>query len=102
MATKPTTDAIEILERIESKDPELATLVEVELRKFRIAEKIRQAREKAGLSQKELAKRINTTQSVVSRLESSGYERFSLNTLIKIATALNCNIRLDLEPIIDG
>lgn len=102
MATKPTTDAIEILERIESKDPELAALVEVELRKIRIAEKIRQAREKAGLSQRELAKRINTTQSVVSRWESSDYERFSLNTLIKIAAALNCNIRLDLEPVIDG
>ena len=93
-----TTDAIEMIKHEMSKDPELANLVEEELQRLRIAEKIRQARKQAGLTQRELAKQIRTTQSVVSRLESNNYERLSLQTLLKISTVLNCNLIIDLQP----
>ena len=93
-----TTDAIEMIKHEMSKDPELAYLVEEELQRLRIAEKVRQARKQAGLTQRELAKRIRTTQSVVSRLESNNYERLSLQTLLKISTVLNCNLIIDLQP----
>ena len=43
------------------------------------------ARTEAGLSQKELAEMIGTTQSVISRLEDADYEGHSLSMLSRIA-----------------
>ncbi len=52
-----------------------------------IAIQIANEREKAGLSQKELAEKLKTTQSVISRIEN-GKQNISLDMLQKIATAL--------------
>lgn len=54
-------------------------------------------REKAGLSQKELARRLNTTQQQISRLESPAYEGHSLSMLRRVARALNAQVRLVFE-----
>ncbi len=43
----------------------------------------------AGLSQRELAERMGTTQSVISRLEEGGVARNRIDTLARVATALN-------------
>jgi len=43
----------------------------------------------AGLSQRELAARMRTTQSVISRLEEGGGARNRLDTLARVATALD-------------
>ena len=43
----------------------------------------------AGLSQAALAKRMATTQSVISRLEESGGARNRIDTLSRVAKALN-------------
>jgi ribosome-binding protein aMBF1 (putative translation factor) len=72
-----------------AKNPEMAARIEAELQQLRISDAIREARKEAGLSQKELALKINTGQSAIARLESSNYQRFSLFTLAKIAIALN-------------
>ncbi|MFV0460167.1 MAG: helix-turn-helix domain-containing protein [Actinomycetales bacterium] len=42
----------------------------------------------AGLSQSELAARMGTTQSVISRLEEGGGARNRIDTLARVATAL--------------
>lgn len=42
----------------------------------------------AGLSQRELAERMGTTQSVISRLEEGGGARNRIDTLGRVATAL--------------
>ncbi|MDR1213470.1 MAG: helix-turn-helix domain-containing protein [Propionibacteriaceae bacterium] len=42
----------------------------------------------AGLSQRELALRMGTTQSVISRLEEGGGARNRMDTLARVATAL--------------
>ena len=52
------------------------------------------ARKDAGLSQKELAALIETTQSVISRLENSDYEGHSLPMLDRIAKALNSRVKI--------
>ena len=93
-----TTDAIVMIKQELAADAKLANLVEEEMHRLKIAEKIRQARKHTGLSQRELAKRIKTTQSVVSRLESNNYERLSLQTLLKISAVLNCDLIIDLKP----
>ncbi|MBI2119403.1 MAG: helix-turn-helix transcriptional regulator [Elusimicrobia bacterium] len=44
-------------------------------------------RQRSRMSQKELAERIGTTQSVVSRMESSNYVDYRVSTLKRIADA---------------
>jgi ribosome-binding protein aMBF1 (putative translation factor) len=46
-------------------------------------------RTEAGLSQRELAERMGTTQSVISRIEEGGGARNRIDTLARVATALN-------------
>lgn len=53
---------------------------------------IRELREDAGLTQSELADRVGTTQSVISRLESDDYVGHSLSMLYRIGAALNRKI----------
>ncbi len=63
-----------------------------------IAEMIVEARKKVHLTQSELAKKIGTKQSVISRIES-GNSAFipSLETLIRIAAALNMKLQLEMQ-----
>lgn len=56
---------------------------------------IAEMRKSAGLTQKELADLIGTTQSVIARLESADYEGHSLPMLKKIAAA--CSVTLELR-----
>jgi transcriptional regulator with XRE-family HTH domain len=46
-------------------------------------------RTEAGLSQRMLAERMGTTQSVISRLEEGGGAKNRFDTLARVATALN-------------
>lgn len=55
-------------------------------------------RERAGLSQKELARLLKTSQQQISRLESPGYEGHSLSMLRRVAAALKARVRVILEP----
>jgi len=63
-----------------------------------VALQIAALREQAGLSQKELAKILKTSQQQISRLESPGYEGHTLGSLRRIASALNANVRVVFEP----
>ena len=75
------------------KDPEIRVLFEEERAKTLIADAIRTARIHAGLSQVELAKRADTTQTVISRIESGRDSRTpSLMLLARIAGA--CKAKL--------
>ena len=87
-----TSDGIAILDAITGKEPGMLTLIEEEAAKLRMARAIYELRTKAGLSQTDLAKRIGTTQSVISRLEDADYEGPSLEMLQRIAKAVNKRI----------
>ena len=54
-------------------------------------------RNESGLSQKELAMRIGTSQQQISRLESPGYEGHSLSMLRRVAEALGATVRVEIE-----
>ncbi len=56
------------------------------------------ARENAGLTQEELAERMGTTKSAISRLEASGKHVPSLSTLKKYAQAVGCQLVIKLIP----
>ena len=62
-----------------------------------VGEKVRDAREAAGLSQRELATRMSTSQAAVARLEAGGTSA-TLTTLQKVAAALDMTITVDLAP----
>ena len=80
-----TSDGIAILDAITGEEPGMLTLIEEEAAKLRMARAIYELRTKAGLSQTDLAKRIGTTQSVISRLEDADYEGHSLEMLQRIS-----------------
>ncbi len=63
-----------------------------------VAIQIAALRKKAGLSQKDLARKLKTSQQQVSRLESPAYEGHSLSMLRRVAQALNARINLNFEP----
>jgi transcriptional regulator with XRE-family HTH domain len=54
-------------------------------------------REEADMTQVELAKRIDTTQSVIARLEDAEYTGHSLAMLERIATACGVALKLHAE-----
>lgn len=54
-----------------------------------VAYQLKALRRKFGLSQRLMAKRVNKTQSVISRLESDDYGQMSLQTLLDIASGLD-------------
>ncbi|MCP3939253.1 MAG: helix-turn-helix transcriptional regulator [Actinomycetia bacterium] len=51
-------------------------------------------RTEAGFSQRELAERMETTQSVISRLEEGGGAKNRIDTLARVATALDRHLVL--------
>ncbi|MDP1818614.1 MAG: helix-turn-helix transcriptional regulator [Acidimicrobiales bacterium] len=61
-----------------------------------VGEKVRNAREAAGLSQRDLAARMGTSQAAVARLEAGGVGA-TLTTLQKVAAALDLKITVDLS-----
>ena len=61
-----------------------------------VGEKVRYAREAAGLSQRELASRMGTSQAAVARLEAGGVGA-TLTTLQKVAAALDLKITVELS-----
>lgn len=56
-------------------------------------------REQVGLSQKQLADALNTSQQQISRLESPGYEGHSLAMLRRVASALGARVTVRFEPV---
>lgn len=84
-----TKNALKTIDRIVGQNKELRDLIAVETINVPIAQMIYDARNKAGFTQKELAKLVGTTQSVIARLEDADYDGHSLNMLNRIAAALN-------------
>jgi ribosome-binding protein aMBF1 (putative translation factor) len=96
--TKKTTDAVAILDQMAGEGPELRRLTEEARINAAVAQLIYAARNKAGLSQAELARRIGTKQSVISRLEDADYEGHSLSMLHRIAAALGQCVEIRFLP----
>jgi transcriptional regulator with XRE-family HTH domain len=76
----------------ELKDKEFEKAYYEGIEKARIALEIIYFREKKGLTQSDLAKKIGTSQSAVARLEDPDYKSYSINTLRKIADALGLEL----------
>ena len=62
-----------------------------------VAEKVAARRQDKGLSQRELAELVGTTQSAIARLERGGRPP-RIDTHLRIADALECDLVVDLKP----
>ena len=65
-----------------------------------IADKVTERRVAIGLSQRELAELVGTTQSAIARLERGGRPP-RIDTLLRIAEALDCELVVELVPHTD-
>ena len=97
MKKKKTNDVVEILRNLHGNDPVREARVEEELMKIRLLQMFVQMREEAGITQAELARRMRTTQSVISRIESGNYQRITISTLLKAAVATNHKLKVTAE-----
>jgi ribosome-binding protein aMBF1 (putative translation factor) len=61
-----------------------------------VGDKVRDAREAAGISQRDLATRMGTSQAAVARLEAGGVGA-TLTTLQKVAAALDLKVTIELS-----
>jgi predicted transcriptional regulator len=62
-----------------------------------IAQDVAERRQERGLSQRELAELVGTTQSAIARLERGGRPP-RIDTLLRIADALDCDLSVELRP----
>jgi transcriptional regulator with XRE-family HTH domain len=62
-----------------------------------VAIQLASLRKKSGMSQKELAKRVRTSQQQISRLESPSYEGHSLSMLRRVADVLGATVHVQIQ-----
>ncbi|HET8656199.1 MAG TPA: helix-turn-helix transcriptional regulator [Longimicrobiaceae bacterium] len=80
-----------------ARDPAFAEGLESGYADFKIGVLLRQAREQAGLTQEELARRMETKKSAISRIENHAGD-IRLSTLERYAKALGRSVTLELKP----
>ena len=81
-------------------DKERELSIAVERTKLMVSEQLVEIREKTGLTQAELAKKMKVSQQLISRIES-GSDNITLETLVKFLTILGVvmNIEIASRPL---
>ena len=74
-------------------DPEFAENYEIGYENFKIGLVLRQLRKDSGITQEELAKKLKTKKSVISRIENHA-EDIRLSTLNKYAEILGKSLKI--------
>jgi ribosome-binding protein aMBF1 (putative translation factor) len=94
---KKTEGTVREIFKSEFEDREFRIFYEEEMARNEIALAIMTARKAAGLTQKELAEKVETKQSVIARLESGNDKRnTSLPLLARIAAATGRHLVLEI------
>ncbi len=88
-------DLQKYIKRRKAQDTEFAKGFDTGYEQFKIGVLLKQAREEAGLTQEELAVKLNTKKSAISRIENHA-EDIKLSTLEKFAHALGKHLRLEV------
>ncbi len=79
-------------------DPQFRKRFEEEAQKLAIGEQLSRLRQEAGLTQAQLAKRIGSTASAISRYENAEYDRYELRTIQKIVRACGGHLDITMAP----
>ena len=78
------------------KDPEFKAEYEALEDEFQLASELIRARKRAGLTQKQIAQSMGTTQSAVARMESGRSP--SMKSIQRYADAAGCKVKISLIP----
>jgi DNA-binding XRE family transcriptional regulator len=78
------------------REPEFVGMVEQEYENLRIGELIRNLRKEHHLSQEQLAERLDTTKSAISRLENHA-DSIRLSTLERVAKVFDRRVKISIE-----
>ena len=88
-------DVKQYIQNRAERDPEFADNYEIGYADFKIGVILRQAREAAGLTQDEVAKRLKTKKSAISRIENHA-DDVRLSTIRRYAEAVGANLQIRL------
>lgn len=88
----------ELLEK-KMKNPAFRKEWDTHEEEFELAKEIIRLRIKAGMTQKDLARRIHTSQPSIARLESGGYRNVSLSFLRRIGGALGVSPQIRFQDV---
>ena len=86
-------------EKFVGDDTDQQRAFDEELANLDIARKLYDLRVAARLTQSQLAKRVGTTASAISRLEDASYDGHSLTMLQRIAAALNKRVTVTFVSV---
>lgn len=76
-------------------DNEFRKLWDESEQQYQISRQLISLRIARGLTQKDLAEKVGTSQSVIARIEN-GEQNITINTLNKLTNALEANLRIKL------
>lgn len=97
---KPKSPALqELYDELVGSDPSSLEEFEQELLNIEAAQLIHDIRTNAGLSQRDLARKIGTSASAINRLESADYQGHTVAMVRRIATALGRRLELRAVPV---
>ena len=88
-------DLKQYVEKRKTQDPEFAENYEKGYLEFKLGVLLRQARQEAGLTQEDMALKLNTKKSAISKIENHA-ENVTLSTLRKYAEVVGKKIHLSV------
>ena len=88
-------DLQKYIKKRKARDPDFAEDYDSGYEQFKIGVILKKAREEAGLTQEELAEKLNTKKSAISRIENHA-EDIKLSTLGKFVKAVGKKLRLEV------
>jgi len=88
-------DLQKYIEKRKARDPEFAREYDAGYEQFKIGVMLKQARLEAGVTQEELAARLHTKKTAISRIENHA-EDIKLSTLEKFAGAIGKHLTLKI------
>jgi ribosome-binding protein aMBF1 (putative translation factor) len=89
-------DLDKYIHKRKKRDKVFAERFEAGYEEFKIGHMLRNARQRSGVTQEELAKKLRTTKSAISRIENHA-DDIRLSTLKKVADALGKELRVAIS-----
>lgn len=89
----------ELMKSLYKKDKHLKARIEAGVQRLKVIVQIIELREKLGITQAQLAKRVGVSQPFIARIESDDASNLSLETLVKIVEALEGEISIRIRPL---
>ncbi len=92
-----TKGTIEAIDKRAAEDPEFAAAVEAELASMHVAQDLVALRNAAGMSQRDVARKMGVKQPVIAKLEAGKSRNVGLETITRAVTAMGGHIDIRIN-----